>query len=67
MPAFNKVKKILDYTEYGGAPLLGVNGVVIVGHGRSNAVAVKNAVRAAKRAVEANILAAIRSGVTALD
>lgn len=67
MPAFNKVKRILDYTEYGGAPLLGVNGVVIVGHGRSNAVAVKNAVRAAKRAVEANILAAIRSGVTALD
>lgn len=67
MPAFNKVKKILDYTEYGGAPLLGVNGVVIIGHGRSNAVAVKNAIRVAKRAVETNILETIRSGVTAVD
>lgn len=64
MPAFNKVKKILDYTEYGGAPLLGVNGVVIIGHGRSNAVAVKNAIRVAKRSVESNILETIRRGVT---
>ncbi len=63
MPAFNKVKKILDYTEYGGAPLLGVNGVVIIGHGRSNHVAVKNAIRVAKRAVETNILETIRNGV----
>lgn len=66
-PAFNKVKKILDYTEYGGAPLLGVNGVVIIGHGRSNAVAVKNAIGVAKRAVETNILETIRSGVAAVD
>ena len=64
MPAFTKVKKILDYTEYGGAPLLGVNGVVIIGHGRSNAVAVKNAIRVAKRSVESNILEIIRRGVT---
>ncbi|MBI4672992.1 MAG: phosphate acyltransferase PlsX [Chloroflexi bacterium] len=64
MPAFTKVKKILDYTEYGGAPLLGVNGVVIIGHGRSNEVAVKHAVRAAMRAVESQILETIRSGVT---
>ncbi len=67
MPAFNKVNKILDYTEYGGAPLLGVNGVVIIGHGRSNAVAVKNAIRVARRAVETNILETIRSGVAAVD
>lgn len=64
MPAFMKVKKILDYAEYGGAPLLGVNGVVIIGHGRSNAVAVKNAIRVAKRSVESNILEIIRRGVT---
>ncbi len=64
MPAFNRVKKILDYAEYGGAPLLGVNGVVIVGHGRSNETAVKNAVRVAMRGVESNILEIIRSGVT---
>lgn len=63
MPAFNKVKKILDYAEYGGAPLLGVNGVVIIGHGRSNQVAVKNAVRVARRSVENNILEIIRRGV----
>ncbi len=63
LPAFKKVKKILDYTEYGGASLLGVNGIVIIGHGRSNAVAVKHAVRVAKRAVETNILETIRGGV----
>lgn len=45
-------KKNLDYSEYGGAPLLGVNGVVIIGHGRSNAKAVKNAIRVAKEEVE---------------
>ncbi|MBI5144997.1 MAG: phosphate acyltransferase PlsX [Candidatus Omnitrophica bacterium] len=45
-------KKKLDYSEYGGAPLLGVNGVVIIGHGRSNAKAIKNAIRVAKEEVE---------------
>lgn len=46
------LKKKLDYSEYGGAPLLGVNGVVIIGHGRSNAKAVKNAIRVAREEVE---------------
>jgi glycerol-3-phosphate acyltransferase PlsX len=45
--AVNHVKKKLDYSEYGGAPLLGVNGVVIIGHGRSSPKAVKNAIRLA--------------------
>jgi len=45
--AVNDIKKKLDYSEYGGAPLLGVNGVVIIGHGRSSAKAVKNAIRIA--------------------
>ena len=45
--AVSKIKKKLDYSEYGGAPLLGVNGVVIIGHGRSSAKAIKNAVRLA--------------------
>jgi glycerol-3-phosphate acyltransferase PlsX len=62
-PAFDQVKKRLDYAEFGGAPLLGVDGVVIVGHGRSNAKAVKNAVRVAKRAVEGGMLAAIKEGL----
>lgn len=43
--SLRKFKRILDYAEYGGAPLLGVNGVVIIGHGRSNAFAVKNAIK----------------------
>ena len=45
-------KKEMDYSEYGGAPLLGINGVVIIGHGRSNANAIKNAIRVAKEEVE---------------
>jgi glycerol-3-phosphate acyltransferase PlsX len=45
--AFNDFKKRLDYSEYGGAPLLGVRGVCIICHGRSNANAIKNAIRVA--------------------
>ncbi len=47
-PAFSHFRKRLDYTEYGGAPLLGVRGVCIIAHGRSNANAIKNAIRVAK-------------------
>ena len=50
--SFSRFKKELDYSEYGGAPLLGVNGVVIIGHGRSNTKAIKNAIRVAKEEVE---------------
>ncbi len=52
LPSLRRFKKELDYAEYGGAPLLGVNGVVIIGHGRSNARAIKNAIRVAKEEVE---------------
>jgi glycerol-3-phosphate acyltransferase PlsX len=45
--AFKGLKKTIDYTEYGGAPLLGVRGVCVIGHGRSNASAIKNAIRVA--------------------
>jgi glycerol-3-phosphate acyltransferase PlsX len=45
--AFANFKKKLDYSEYGGAPLLGVRGITIIGHGRSNANAIKNAIRVA--------------------
>jgi len=65
-PAFDKVKRRLDYAEFGGAPLLGVDGVVIVAHGRSNAKAIKNAVRVAKQAVEGGMLAAIKEGLQSL-
>jgi phosphate acyltransferase len=46
--AFQDFKKRLDYSEHGGAPLLGVKGVCIITHGRSNANAIKNAIRVAK-------------------
>src|SRR5467141_206537 len=45
--AFKALRKTIDYTEYGGAPLLGVRGVCVIAHGRSNANAVKNAIRVA--------------------
>jgi glycerol-3-phosphate acyltransferase PlsX len=45
--AFKGLKKRIDYSEYGGAPLLGVRGICVIGHGRSNANAIKNAVRVA--------------------
>jgi len=52
---FIRFKKEMDYAEYGGAPLLGVNGVVIIGHGRSNAKAIKNAIRVAGEEVERQV------------
>ena len=50
------LRKLADYSEYGGAPLLGVNGVVMISHGRSSPKAIKNAIRATIREVEHNIL-----------
>lgn len=61
--AFSRVRKQLDPNEVGGAPLLGVNGVVIVGHGRSNAQAIRQAVGQACSAVENDIVGAIREGL----
>ena len=52
LPSLKRFKKELDYAEYGGAPLLGVNGVTIIGHGRSNVKAIKNAIRVAKEEIE---------------
>jgi glycerol-3-phosphate acyltransferase PlsX len=69
--AFNEFKKRLDYNEYGGAPLLGVRGVCIVGHGSSNEKAVMNGIRVtaefAQAEVNSGIEAALRSGVMSAD
>ncbi|MGE5263329.1 MAG: phosphate acyltransferase PlsX [Acidobacteriota bacterium] len=65
-PAFDALKVRLDYAEFGGAILLGVDGVSIIAHGRSNAKAIKNAIRVGKQAVENNMLETIRTGLTAL-
>ena len=62
-PAMGKVRKLLDPSEEGAAPLLGVNGLVFIGHGRSDALAMKNAVRVAKNAAEARVLDAIKIAI----
>jgi len=54
--AYRRFRKRLDYSEYGGAPLVGLNGLCIVGHGRSSAKAVRNAVAMAARAVSEGLL-----------
>lgn len=61
-----RFKKELDYSEYGGAPLLGVNGTVLKGHGRSSSKAIKNAIRAAKAEVDRNVNDKIIEGVRAV-
>ncbi|MBN1814347.1 MAG: phosphate acyltransferase PlsX [Anaerolineae bacterium] len=62
-PAFKRILKRLDPGEVGGLPLLGVNGVVIKAHGRSDARAIKNAVGQARKAVQGGVVEAIRNGV----
>lgn len=53
--AFKELKKSTDYSEYGGAPLLGLNGICVICHGRSNSKAIRNAIRAAKEFAEGKI------------
>ena len=59
----DEVFKVFDYTEYGGAPLLGVNGITIICHGGSPARAIRNAIRVARQAVETKMLGHIRREV----
>jgi len=58
-----KIYKRVDYSEYGGAQLLGVNGVVVIGHGRSSPRAVKNAIRLARDFVDNNVLGKIQQEI----
>lgn len=62
-PAMKSVRKLLDPSEYGAASLLGVNGLVFIGHGRSDARAVQVAVKVAKEAVESKVLHAMKSAI----
>lgn len=59
-PSFARFKKRVDYSEYGGAPLLGVNGICMICHGRSTAKAIKNAIGRAKNLVEQEVNAYIQ-------
>jgi len=65
-PGLRKMFKRLDYAEYGGIPLLGVNGAAIVSHGRSNARAIKNALRVARQTAETGVATAIADGLARL-
>jgi len=63
-PAFGKLKKMLDPSEIGAAPLLGIDAPVFVGHGRSDARAIVSAIGAAKQAVDNRLLDELRSAIT---
>lgn len=62
-PAFRNIKKRLDYSEYGGAPLLGVSRIVVIGHGRSNARAIRNAIKSVKEFSENRAGERIEKGI----
>lgn len=62
-PAFEELKKTMDPAEVGAVPLLGIDGLVFIGHGRSDARALLNGIRGARQAVEASLLAAIRAAI----
>jgi glycerol-3-phosphate acyltransferase PlsX len=59
-PNFRRIGARLDYAEYGGSIVMGVNGILIKPHGRSNAKAIKNAIRVGKSAVEQDIMSVFR-------
>ena len=64
--AFRRFRRRVDYSEYGGAPLLGVNGLCIVGHGRSSAKAVRNAVAMAHRFATQGFIRRLEHGIAAV-
>ncbi|MBC7324660.1 MAG: phosphate acyltransferase PlsX, partial [Moorella sp. (in: Bacteria)] len=59
LPALKGLKKQVDYAEYGGAPLLGVQGISIICHGSSNARAIKNAIKVAARCAEQGLVSSL--------
>lgn len=63
IPAFRRFKRRIDPSEFGGAPLLGVNGVCMISHGRSTGKAIRNAIRAAEGCVSNAVIAHIREGI----
>ena len=63
-PAFDSVRKLIDPSEVGAAPLLGLDGLVFVGHGRSDAKAMVSAINQARIAIELNLLESLRNAIT---
>jgi glycerol-3-phosphate acyltransferase PlsX len=62
-PAFSSIKRMLDPAEIGAAPLLGIDGLVFVGHGRSDSRALVSAIRTARQAVESDLLKALSATI----
>ena len=62
-PAFAEIKRMMDPAAVGAAPLLGINGLVFVGHGRSKADAIVGAINTARQAVQADLLSALRVAI----
>jgi len=65
--SLKRIKKKMDYAEYGGALLLGVNGIVIIGHGSSNVKAIRNAIQMSKRFIKENVLGKISEEVSRIQ
>jgi glycerol-3-phosphate acyltransferase PlsX len=63
-PAFKRFKKTVDWKEFGGAPLLGIDGLSLISHGKSDAYAIKNAIRAALRCVNRNMNKVLKEQIT---
>lgn len=62
-PAFKRIRKIMDPSEVGAARLLGVNGLVFIGHGRSNGIAIFNGIKAASNEVKGNLINEIQNAI----
>jgi glycerol-3-phosphate acyltransferase PlsX len=62
-PAFKRLARRLDDSEFGGAILMGLSNVLVVGHGKSNANAIRHAIRVAKQSIELKIVEEIQSGI----
>ncbi len=65
--SLRRVRERMDDSHYGGAVLLGLSGVVVVAHGRSNAFAIRHAIRVAKQSVEQDILGKIQKGISEVE
>jgi glycerol-3-phosphate acyltransferase PlsX len=63
LPALLKLRKKITYDEYGGAPLLGISGIVFKAHGRARALAIKNAIREAAEAVKGDVAAKLKKNL----
>jgi len=65
MPAFKNLRKLMDPRQIGAAPLLGIDGLVFVGHGRSDSLALVNSIKRAQQAVDAGLLASLKEAIQA--